>query len=318
MTDTGGWLCLGLRSQRGLSWETARAGNKCGAPDTKVGSKAPLRSEGEWGTPMTNDGNEVVVTPIARRLLSPRLRVVREGTIAAGQPVSPSLPLSQPQHSNTEEMRGMHAPTTHGGGPPRSGRRLGRIAALAVFALVTASCGGNDDGARPPETLDPPAETTTSSTSAPATSSSTTAAQSTTTLSPEEEVLEVHRRYMTEFFARDERTLTLEERNSRLAAITVDPLLARGLERGAEREAEGSYAVSPGYESNVVEVQVDGETAFVLDCSLDRGVLYDSAGEVLEPPDEEYRLRRTAFVLTDRGWFVSDFFTGGDVCTPGA
>lgn len=212
----------------------------------------------------------------------------------------------------------MHAPTTCGSGPARLGHWLYRIAALAALALVAVACGSNGDNARPPETLDPPAATTISATSAPATSSSTTPPESTTTLSAEEEVLEVHRRYMTEFFARDERTLTLEERNSRLAAITVDPLLARGLQRGAEREAEGSYAVSPGYESNVVEVQVDGETAFVLDCSLDRGVLYDAAGEVLEPPDEEYRLRRTAFVLTDRGWFVSDFFTGGDVCTPGA
>ena len=211
----------------------------------------------------------------------------------------------------------MHAPTTHGSGPPRSGRRLGRIAALAVFVLVAASCGGNDDGARLPETLDPPAETTTSSTSAPATSSSTTAAESTTTLSPEEEVLEVHRRFMTEYFNRDESTLTLEESNSRIAAIAVDPLLARTLQRNAEREAEGSYGVNPGYESNVVEVEVDGDTAFVLDCSLGRGVLYSADGEVLIPADEDHRLRRTEFTLTADGWFVSDFFTGGDVCTPG-
>ena len=290
------------------------AGNKCGGPDTKVRSKAPLRSEGEWGTPMTNDGNEVVVAPIARRLLFSVLRVVREGTIAAGQAVSPSLPLSQPRYSNTEEMRGMHAPTTCGSGPARSGRRLGRIAALAVFVLVAASCGSNGDDARPPETLDPPAQTTTA---APTTSSSTTAAESTTTLSPEEEVLEVHRRFMTEYFNRDESTLTLEESNSRIAAIAVDPLLARTLQRNAEREAEGSYGVNPGYESNVVEVEVDGDTAFVLDCSLGRGVLYSADGEVLIPADEDHRLRRTEFTLTADGWFVSDFFTGGDVCTPG-
>ena len=268
------------------------------------------------GYTMTNDGNEVVVTPIARQLLSSRLRVVREGTIAAGQPVSPSLPLSQPQHRNTEEMRGMHAPTTHCGGPPRSGRRLGRIAVLAVFALVAASCEGNDAGTRSPETLDAPAETTTSSTSAPATSSSTTAAQPTATLSPEEEVLEVHRRFMIEFFARDDSTLTLDERNSRIAAIAVDPLLARTMEREAAREAEGSYAVSPGYDSNVVDVSVDGDTATVTDCSLDQGVLYSAGGEVIEPPDEEYKIRQTVFNLIDDKWFVSDFFVGGDACTP--
>ena len=131
-------------------------------------------------------------------------------------------------------------------------------------------------------------------------------------------MLEVHQRFMTEYFDRDESTLTIQERNSRIAAIAVDPLLARTLQRSAERDAEGSYGISPGYDSNVVEVQVDGDTAFVLDCSLDRGALYDADGEVLIPADEEHRLRRTVFALTGGGWFVSDFFTGGDVCTPDA
>ena len=201
----------------------------------------------------------------------------------------------------------MHAPTRYGGGPPRSGRRLGRIAALAVFVLVGASCGGNGDDAIPPETLDPPAQTTASTASAPTTSSSATAFESTTTtLSPEDQVLEVHRRFMIEFFARDDSTLTLDERNSRIAAIAVDPLLARTMEREAAREAEGSYAVSPGYDSNVVEVSVDGETATVTDCSLDQGVLYSAVGDVLEPPDEEYKIRQTVFNLIDGKWFVSD------------
>ena len=48
----------------------------------------------------------------------------------------------------------------------------------------------------------------------------------TTTVSAEEEVLEVHQRFMTEYFDRDESTLTIQERNSRIAAIAVDPLLA--------------------------------------------------------------------------------------------
>ncbi len=203
--------------------------------------------------------------------------------------------------------------------PARAGHRLCLFVALAAVALIAAACGANDDDANPPETIPAPVETITSTTAAPTTSSTSTAVESTTTtVSPEEEVLEVHRHFMTELFDRDESTLTLQERNSRIAAIAVDPLLARALQRSAEREADGSYEISPGYDSNVVEVQVDGDTAFVVDCSLGRGVLYGADGEVLIPADDEYRIRRAVFVLTGGGWFVSDFFTGGDVCTPGA
>jgi len=189
-----------------------------------------------------------------------------------------------------------------------------------AVALIAASCGNNDDDdAAPPETLTAPAESVSSTTAAPTTSSATAEVESTTTrISAEEEVLEVHLHFLTEYFDRDESTLTIQERNSRIAAVAVDPLLARTLQRSAERDAEGSYGISPGYDSNVVEVQVDGDTAFVLDCSLDRGALYDADGEVLVPADEEHRLRRTAFALTDGGWFVSDFFTGGEVCIPDA
>lgn len=192
------------------------------------------------------------------------------------------------------------------------------LVVLVSAALLVASCSSDNGEASTPETLTAAVETGSSSTAAPTTSSTTEADSTTTTISVEDEVLEVHRRFMTEFFDRDEQTLTIQERGSRIAAIAVDPLLARTLQRGAERDAEGSYEISPGYDSNVVEVEVDGETAFVLDCSLDRGVLYDADGEVLIPADEEHRIRRTVFTLTGSGWFVSDFFTGGDVCTPDA
>ncbi len=199
----------------------------------------------------------------------------------------------------------------------RTDRLVHLVAALATAALLAASCAGND--AATPETLTPPVESVSSSTAAPTTSPSTTAAESTTTrISAEDQVLEAHEYFMTEYFDRDEQTLTLQERNSRIAAIAVDPVLARTLHRSAEREREGSYEISPGYDSNVVEVQVDGDSAFVIDCSLDRGVLYDANGDVVIPADEEHRIRRTVFTLTGGGWFISDFFTGGDVCTPGA
>lgn len=203
--------------------------------------------------------------------------------------------------------------------PIRVGRLIRLFVTLAAVALVAASCGNNDDDdAAPPETLTTPAESVSSTTAAPTSSTTTGVESTTTTISAEEEVLEVHLHFLTEYFDRDESTLTLQERNSRIAAIAVDPLLARTLQRSAERDAEGSYGISPGYDSNVVEIQVDGDSAFVLDCSLDRGALYDADGEVLVPADQEHRLRRTVFALTGGGWFVSDFFTGGDVCIPDA
>ncbi len=201
----------------------------------------------------------------------------------------------------------------------RTGHRLILVAALAAVALIAASCGNTDEDAGPPATLSESVETSNSTTADPTTSSTTAVVESTsTTISPEEEVLEAHRYFMTEYFDRDESTLTIEERNSRIAAIAIDPLLARTLQRTAERAAEGKYGISPGYDSNVVEVQVDGGRAFVLDCSLDRGVGYGADGQVLTPADEEHRLRRTVFVQSGDGWFVSDFFTGGAACTPGA
>jgi hypothetical protein len=194
---------------------------------------------------------------------------------------------------------------------------------VIAAALAVLSC-STDDGEATTETLPPAAASPSSSTDAAPpsertpTTTITTAAETTTTVSAEQQVLDVHRRFMTDYFARDESSLTVEERNARVAAVAVDPLLTRVQQRTAERQRDGSYEISPGYDSNVVEAQVDGTAAFVVDCSLDRGVLYDANGDVLIGADEEHRIRRTQLVLTEDGWFVSDFFTGGDPCTPGA
>ena len=194
--------------------------------------------------------------------------------------------------------------------------RLAAVTLIAALALALAACSSGDE-ASSPETLPTSTESPTASGASTSTTSTAVEAESTTTtVSIEDEVLAAHEHFMTEYFDRDESALTLEERIARVEAVAVDPLLARVLERTATRDQDGSYAISPGYESNVVEVEVDGETASVLDCSLDLGVLYDANGDELIGADEEHHLRRTVWLLTDDGWFVSDFFTGGDECTP--
>lgn len=211
-------------------------------------------------------------------------------------------------------MRGIHASRPIGVGVSRA-RRGSITGLLLVFVLIAASCSGDEESSA--ETLAPAGtEATSSSTTTEAPTTTTTVAPTSTTVSAEDEVLAVHERFMTEFFARDESELTFQERTSRVAAIAIDPLLARTLESLADRNRDGSYAISPGYDSNVIEVQVDGDTAFVLDCSLDQGVLFDASGEVLIEADEDHRVRRTVFALTGGGWFVSDFITGGEPCEP--
>lgn len=195
--------------------------------------------------------------------------------------------------------------------------RLQRVAAVGLLLLVSGCSRGGDESSTP-ETLPVSTEAATSTTTSTSTTSSTQAESTPTTLSAEDEVLAVHLRFMTEFFARDERDFTAEELSARAAEVAVEPLLTRIVERTTERAQEGSYEISPGYESKVVEVEVDSDTATVLDCSLDLGVLYDAAGDVLIDADQEHRLRRTVLTLTETGWFVSEFFTGGDPCTPGA
>ncbi len=213
-------------------------------------------------------------------------------------------------------MRGIHASSPTGVGVSRT-RRSRLVWLLLILWLIAASCSNGEESSA--ETLAPAGtEATSSSTATEPPTTTTTVESTTTTVAVEDEILAVHERFMTEFFARDESELTFQERTSRVAAIAIDPLLARTLESLADRNRDGSYAISPGYDSNVIDVQVDGDTAFVLDCSLDQGVLYDANGEVLIEADEDHRIRRTVFALTGGGWFVSDFITGGEPCEPDA
>lgn len=194
-------------------------------------------------------------------------------------------------------------------------RVLATLAMVCGLGLIV-SCGLFADDAGPVP-LEPDTAGTASTFANPTTSeTTTTTAATTSTTSIEDAVLEVHNRFMTE--AVDESTMSLEQRLAGVEDIAVDPLLTRIIQRTTESFNEGEYLVGPGYESNVVDVEINGDTAQVTDCSLGRGVLYGPDGSVIIPADEEYKLRQTRLVSTDAGWFVSDFFTGGDLCDPDA
>ena len=83
-----------------------------------------------------------------------------------------------------------------------------------------------------------------------------------------------------------------------------------------EGEETGWYRVSPGYISNVVDVEINGDEARVDDCSLDQGVLYDAEGGVVIPGDEEYKMRQAFLLHTTEGWLVADWVITDDVCVP--
>ncbi len=146
----------------------------------------------------------------------------------------------------------------------------------------------------------------------------TTEATTTTTLTDEEAVRLVHTRFMTELFASNQ---TAE------GGPYTDPDLIEELTTGRQRErlletndryaTITDYVISPGYDSNITHVEVTGDVANVLDCSLGPAERFSASGELLQPADEELKTRETRLVRIDGQWFVEDFYTGSDLpCTP--
>ena len=127
----------------------------------------------------------------------------------------------------------------------------------------------------------------------------------------------VHHRFMVDVYATDGRLAGSHGRIERAEQIVIDPQLQR-LRDLADGYAEtGRYAVSPGYASNVVHVWIDGEVARVVDCSRDRGELFEPDGAVVLRADDFFKLRETELVRIDGRWMVREFFTGGDLrCDP--
>ena len=137
---------------------------------------------------------------------------------------------------------------------------------LAVVAGVTAcSPGANYAGStsitQEPITLPPTTPTTAGTT--------TTTAPTTTRLSPKEieaAVRAVHTRFMTELFNRDERIDGPEVILALAEELTSGQQLARIREYVARHVESGERVAGPGFDSNIIEVLVDGDHASVLDC----------------------------------------------------
>ncbi|MEM8926534.1 MAG: hypothetical protein AAGA59_24175 [Actinomycetota bacterium] len=189
-----------------------------------------------------------------------------------------------------------------------------------TLALTAAGCTSSDDSA----------DTTTTSVAAPSSSSSETT--STTATEPDEpttsETTEVdveaavraaHTFFMVDFFARDEREEGVEPHLELARMILTGPVLARTEESAQARIANGDRLASTGFESNIDVVEVDGDTAKVLDCSRDTGVLYRSDGTPYGPVATDFKFRETWLTLDGDEWLVEEFFIGGDIaCDPSA
>ncbi|NNE72875.1 MAG: hypothetical protein HKN26_04360 [Acidimicrobiales bacterium] len=127
----------------------------------------------------------------------------------------------------------------------------------------------------------------------------------------------VHHRFMVDVYATDGRVAGSHGRIERAEEIVVDPQLQRLRELADDYAATGRYAVSPGYESNVVHAWIEGDVAHVVDCSRDRGELFEPDGAVVLRADDFFKLRETELVRLDGRWMVREFYTGGDLrCDP--
>jgi hypothetical protein len=98
-----------------------------------------------------------------------------------------------------------------------------------------------------------------------------------------------------------------------IAATTTGVLKARIVETLAARRASGRRSRG-GYQSSTPNVQVDGDTAVILDCSLDESIGYLADG-TLSSPDTQWYVRSSQLTRTDVGWRMAEFVKG-DPCTP--
>jgi hypothetical protein len=146
----------------------------------------------------------------------------------------------------------------------------------------------------------------------------TVPAETTTTTADDETVIgEVHTRFMTELFAYDERTDDPDAFLALAGELTTGAQLER-MESRVEASADlDERFASPGYESNIQQIEIDGDYATVRDCSLDRGETYSLDGALVTPAAEQYEMRETVLAHEAGRWLVTDFRTGGDQpCEP--
>ena len=98
-----------------------------------------------------------------------------------------------------------------------------------------------------------------------------------------------------------------------IAATTTGSLLNRLRESLMSRRDAGRRSTG-GYRSSVVSVQVTGDRATVLDCSLDESVGFSPTG-ALGVADTHWFLRSSTVVRSTSGWRVAEFVKG-DPCAP--
>ncbi|MCP3993385.1 MAG: hypothetical protein GY724_30250 [Actinomycetia bacterium] len=122
---------------------------------------------------------------------------------------------------------------------------------------------------------------------------------------------------MTEMFKVDERIEGHEAFPAAARELTTGSLLRRIEENAADRVATDEFSVGPGYDSNIVSVELLSDHATVVDCSQDRGERYDADGVLVIPADDFFKLRRSSVVLIDGRWLVEEIYAGGDErCDP--
>ncbi len=198
---------------------------------------------------------------------------------------------------------------------------LTRFCLLAVLLNGLIACSPETDSGNATElasdtvtTASPP----TTSTTKPTTTSTTEPEPTTTTINDETAVLKLHAIYMTELSKIDERVDDPDKLNQRFAEVTVDPILSRATESRQKRLLRNEFIVGPGYESNVVDVELGEGSATVTDCSLGRSQLVDSNDNVLVDVDESYQIRQTIFTkISDGTWKLQDVYGAGDIpCDP--
>jgi hypothetical protein len=130
---------------------------------------------------------------------------------------------------------------------------IARLCAIAVTVLLFASgctSSGGDDDTVAPSTTATPETTATAPTTAEALPVETKPPSTTSEapLSDEDQVRQVHTRFMTELFNRDERTEGVVPMDE-LEELTTGAQLARSSESASRREATGER-VAPKAESN--------------------------------------------------------------------
>jgi hypothetical protein len=127
-------------------------------------------------------------------------------------------------------------------------------------------------------------------------------------------VLAVHARVMGELFARDERINGPEARLPLAEELTTGPLLRRIQGAVARNIETGERDVSDGYDSNVLNIDIDAESslATVLDCSRDRGSAYSAIGDLIVEEDDFWKVRRVEYQLLEERWLAIEMFVGGD------